>query len=330
MAFTPVAEKYRGKVQEVILGATREQGGTRAFTVTVGGEAALPFLHFEGQIPHRPVVGMEIWDVAPADWPPCFNEYFGDVFHNPAAWARKCVAEYGADLVVLHLKGADPDLLDASPAESAAVVGKVLTAVGCPVVVLGCGKAEKDSQVMPAVAEAAAGENLLLGVAEQNNYKSLAAAAIVHKHTLIAQSPIDINMCKQLNILITEMNLPPNRIVIDPTTAALGYGLEYGYSIMERARLGALHGDVMLAMPMIGHVGPEVWRTREATAPAGESPGWGEQFERAILWEATTAAVLLQAGMDILVMRHPLAVRLVRQNIAELMEENNLGASRSL
>jgi acetyl-CoA decarbonylase/synthase complex subunit delta len=324
MVFSPVLEKYRGKVQEVVLGATREQGGTRSRTVTVGGETALPFLHFEGQIPHRPVIGMEVWDMAPTDWPACFDPYFAAVFHDPAAWAKKC-EELGADLIVLYLKGADPDQRDAAPEQCAAVVKSVLEAVGCPLVVIGCGKPEKDNLVMPAVAEAAAGENLLLGSAEQENYKSLTAAAIVHRHTIIAQSPIDINICKQLNILITEMNLPAGRIVIDPTTAALGYGLEYGYSIMERARVGALQGDMMLSMPMIGHVGTEVWRSREATAPVDEFPGWGEQPDRGVLWEATTAAALLQAGMDILVLRHPEAARLIRQNIDELMERDCTG-----
>lgn len=319
MAFTPVKEKYRSKVGEVVLGATKEQGGTRAYTITVGGEAALPFLHFEGEIPNRPVVALEVWDVAPTDWNACFDKFYGDVYNDPAAWAKKCVEEYGADLIVLRLKGADPDVKDASPEDCAKVVKDVLAAVGCPLVVIGCGKAEKDNQVLPVVAEAAAGENLLLGVAEQENYKSLTAACMVHKHNIIAQSPIDINICKQLNILITEMNLPANRIVIDPTIAALGYGLEYGYSIMERARNGALQGDNMLAMPMIGNVGYEVWRVKEANASVEDFPGWGEQEPRGILWEATTAMALLQAGLDIVVMRHPKAAALVKQNIEELM-----------
>jgi acetyl-CoA decarbonylase/synthase, CODH/ACS complex subunit delta len=199
------------------------------------------------------------------------------------------------------------------------VVKDVLAAVACPLVVIGCGKPEKDNQVMPAVAEAAAGENLLLGVAEQENYKSLTAACMVHKHNIIAQSPIDINICKQLNILISEMNLATSRIVIDPTIAALGYGLEYGYSIMERARNGALQGDTMLGMPMIGNVGYEVWRVKEANASVEDFPAWGEQEARGILWEATTAMSLVQAGMDIVVMRHPKAAKLIKQNIEELM-----------
>ena len=320
MAFIPAKEKYRRKVGEVVLGATPEQGGTRGYTITVGGESALPFLHFEGEFPHRPIVALEVWDMAPTDWNACFDPFYGDVYNDAVAWAKKCVAEFGADLIVLRLKSADPDLKDSSPEDCAKTVKAVLAAVECPLVVLGCGKAEKDNLVLPAVAEAAAGENLLIGVAEQENYKSLTAACMVHKHNIIAQSPIDINICKQLNILITDMNLPADRIVIDPTIAALGYGVEYGFSIMERARSGALQGDNMLAMPTIGNVGFEAWRTKEANAPVTDYPGWGEQETRGILWEATTAMALLQAGMDILVMRHPKATAILKQNIAELME----------
>lgn len=320
MAFSAMKERYRNKINEVVLGATKEEGGTRGYTVTVGGESALPFLHFEGEIPNRPIVALEVWDVAPTDWHESFTTYFGDVFDNPAQWAKKCVEEYGADVIAVRLKGADPDVADASPEDCVKVVKDILAAVSCPLIVLGCGKAEKDNQVLPAVAEAAAGENLLIGSAEQENYKSLAAACMVYKHSLIASSPIDINICKQLNILITEMNLPAERIVIDPTTAALGYGLEYGYSIMERARIGALQGDKMLAMPILGNVGHEVWRAKEANISAEDMPGWGEQPSRGFLWEATTATALLQAGMNIVVMRHPAAVALVKQNITELMK----------
>jgi len=324
MALEIYKEKYRSKVGEVVLGATKEQGGTRSHTITVGREAALPFLHFEGEIKNRPVVALEIWDMAPEDWNPCFQKYYGDVYNDPAAWAKKCVDEYGADLVLLRLKSADPDLKDSSPEDCAATLKKVLEAVGVPLIVLGCGKAEKDNLLYPVIAEAGAGENLLLGVAEQDNYKAITSACMAHKHNIIAQSPIDINICKQLNILIAEMSTAlVDRIVIDPTIAALGYGIEYSYSIMERARNGALQGDKMLAMPMIGNVGHEVWRTKEANIPAEEEPGWGELEERGYLWEATTAVAYLQAGMDILVMRHPEAVKLVKQNIDELMQDNS-------
>lgn len=324
MAVEILKEKYRSKVGEVVLGATKEEGGTRSHTITVGGESALPFLNFEGETPNRPVVALEVWDIVPEEWNPCFKPYYGDVYGDAGAWAKKCVEQYGADLVLVRLKSADPDLKDSSPEECAATVKKVLEAVGVPLIVVGCGNNEKDNQLYPVVAEAASGENLLLGVAEQENYKAITSACMAHKHNIIAQSPIDINICKQLNILIAEMStLMANRIVIDPTIAALGYGIEYTYSIMERARNGALQGDKMLAMPMIGNVGLEVWRSKEANLPQEEEPGWGEQEERGVLWEATTAMAYLQSGMDILVLRHPRTLELVKKQIDDLMKDNS-------
>ncbi|NMA92273.1 MAG: acetyl-CoA decarbonylase/synthase complex subunit delta [Firmicutes bacterium] len=323
MALEILKEKYRSKVSEVVLGATREEGGTRSHTITVGGESTMPYLHFEGEMPNRPVIALEITDIVP-DWHPCFGEYYDEVFADTAAWAKRCVDKYGADLVQLRLLSADPDLGDSSPEECAETVKKVLEAVGVPLIVVGSGKAEKDDRVYPVIAEAAAGENLLLGVAEVENYKAITSACMAHQHNVIALSPIDINICKQLNILIAEMSMAmARRIIIDPCMSALGYGIEYTYSIMERARLGALQGDKMLAMPMIGNVGFEAWRTKEANVPTEENPGWGERGERAILWEATTAMAFLQAGLDIVVMRHPRAAALARQNIDELMQDNS-------
>lgn len=324
MAVEIFKEKYRSQVREVVLGATKEEGGTRSHTVKVGGETALPFLHFEGEIPNRPVVAMEIWDIVPEEWPASLKGYFEDVYADPGAWAKKCVEQYGADLIAIRFKGADPDIKDASAEECVVTLKKVLEAVGVPLIVYGCGKAEKDNAIIGPLAEAAAGENLLLGVAEQDNYKAVASAAMAHKHCLIAQSPIDINIAKQLNILIAEMSTPLlDRIIIDPTVAALGYGLEYSYSIMERARFGALQGDRMLAMPTIANVANEVWSKKEAFIPVEEQTGWGDQAERSLSWEATTAAALLQAGMDILVLRHPKAVELIKKHIDELMQDNS-------
>lgn len=324
MAVEILKEKYRSQVREVVLGATKEEGGTRSHTIKVGGETALPFLHFEGEIPNRPVVAMEIWDIVPEEWPASLKSYFEDVYNDPGAWAKKCVEQYGADLIAVRFKSADPDIKDASADECIATLKKVLEAVGVPLIVYGCGKAEKDNAIIGPLAEAAAGENLLLGVAEQDNYKAVASAAMAHKHSIIAQSPIDINIAKQLNILIAEMSTPLlDRIIIDPTVAALGYGLEYSYSIMERARFGALQGDRMLAMPTIANVGHEVWSKKEANISAEEQPGWGDQAERSLTWETTTASALLQAGMDILVMRHPEAVQLIKKQIDELMQDNS-------
>ncbi|MDS1030707.1 CO dehydrogenase/acetyl-CoA synthase subunit delta [Bacillota bacterium LX-D] len=321
MAVEILKEKNRSAVQELVLGATSENGGTRTKTITVGGDSALPFHQFEGATPNRPVVAMEVQDIKP-EWNDAVLKYFADVADKPGAWAKKCVEEYGADLIYLKLDGAHPDGANRSVEQCVATVKEVLAAVGVPLIVVGCENEEKDHEVMTAVAEAAAGENLLLGFAETDNYKSLTAACMVHKHNIIARSPLDINMCKQLNILISEMNLALNRIVIDPSIGGLGYGIEYAYSILERARLGALQGDKMLSMPIIATVGFEAWKTKEAGASEADYPEWGPQEERGIMWESTTASALLQAGAHILLMRHPKSVEIVKKQIEQLMVSN--------
>lgn len=317
-------DRNPSSVITVTLGATKEQGGTRTTTIKTGGMSSLPFLHFEGEAPNRPVIAMEVVDRNPAEWNEEIRKPFEGVLDDPAAWAGKCVDEYGADMIFLRLQSADPDLGNSSPEKCIATVKSVLSAVGVPLAVVGCGIDEVDNAVISAVAEACAGENLLLGFATQNNYNTIVAACMVHKHTVIAQSPLDINICKQLNIMITEMGLPPEKIIIDPSIGGLGYGLEYSYSIGERGRLGALQGDRMLSMPTLGTIGIEAWKAKEANVGIDEFPGWGDQAERGILWEATTAAALLQSGLDILVMRHPEAIRIVKKNISELMTKNSL------
>jgi len=318
MSVALVKERYSSKVGEVVLGATSEQGGTRTSSITVGGDNGMPFLQFENEITNRAVIAMEVTDVVP-DWSESITKQIGDIINNPVAWAKKCVDEYHADLIYLKFDGADPEGENRSPEDCARIVKEVLAAVGVPLIVEGCDDAEKNNEVITAIAEAAAGENLLIGVAEQDNYKSIAAAAMVHKHTLVARSPLDINICKQLNILINEMGLPLNKIIIDPTVAGLGFGIEYVYSIMERARLGALSGDKMLSMPMICTVGHEANRCKEAYASVKEFPGWGDLEDRSVLWEAVTASGVLEVGASILVMRNPRSVALVQKHMAEMI-----------
>lgn len=315
-------EKFTGRVQEVVLGATKEEGGTRAYTVKLGGSSTLPFLQFEGEIPNRPVIAFEIWDIKP-DWNECFAEYYGDVWEDPVAWAKKA-EELGADVIYLKLRGADPELENSkSPDECAKVVKAVLENTGAPLMVEGPGNPEKDNDVLQAVAEAAAGENIAIGLAEKDNYRGIAAAAMMGKHCIIGRSPVDINILKQLNIMITEMGVAPEKIINDPLTGGLGYGIEYSYSIMERARWGALIGDKMMAFPVVCLAGPEAWRAKEANAPLEDAgPGWGEQKPRGIMWEAMTAAALLQAGGDLVLMRHPEAAKLVKKHIESLMVAN--------
>ncbi|MEW6621536.1 MAG: acetyl-CoA decarbonylase/synthase complex subunit delta [Bacillota bacterium] len=321
MAVAILKDRNPSKVLEVTIGATKEQGGTRSHTITVGGDSALPFMHFEGSIPNRPVIAMEIQDRIPK-WNDSLKSELGDVWGNPTEWAQKCVEDFGANLIYLKLDGSHPDEENYSPDKCAQTVKSVLEAVSVPLIVCGCDVEEKDNEVLPLVAEAAAGENLLIGSAEQDNYKTLTAACMVHKHSIIARSPLDINICKQLNILITEMNLPSDRIIIDPAIGGLGYGIEYAYSILERARLGALQGDKMLSMPIIATIGYESWKTKEASVSIDDYPNWGQQVERGILWEAVTATSLLQAGVHILLLRHPKTVQLVQNTIDELMKPN--------
>lgn len=311
-------EKWTGRVREVTLGATSAEGGTRRQKVTVGGEATLPFLHFEGEIPHRPAIAIEVQDRYPDDWSPLLLEAWGDVLHDPAAWAQKAEA-LGADLIALSLKSASPELGNTGATEARSTVERVLKATGLPLIVYGPGQAEKDNEVLVAAAEAAKGERIALGNCEDKNYRTIVAAALAHDQLVIARSPIDVNLAKQLNILITDMRLEPNRILMDPTTGALGYGLEYTYSVMERLRLAALTGDSMTQLPIICTAGEEAWRAKESKVNVGVPAAWGEWKERAVLWEALTATTLIQAGADVVVLRHPESVAIVAKTIAGLM-----------
>lgn len=319
MALELVREKWSNAVQTVVIGATREEGGTRGSAVKCGGEEGLPFLFAEGKIPHRPVIAMEVLDTPPDDWPQALTSDLGSVITDPAEWAARCEKEFKADLICLRLSGAHPDAQNKSADELIKTVRDVLKATAIPLIIVGCGEDKRDNEILPLVCQAAKGERILIGEATQDSYKTLTASALADGHSIIAQSPIDINIAKQLNILISDMALPQDRIVINPTVGALGYGLEYAYSIMERARLAALSGDKMLSMPFICFVGYEAWRAKEARARQEEFPAWGGQSERGIIWEALTSTAFLQAGADILVMRHPKSMELVRNHIEELM-----------
>lgn len=318
MPLVDIKEKWSGSVTELTLGATKEEGGTRTTKITVGGSNTLPNLTYEGQNPHRTAVAMEVFSKTPEDWPDMVSSCFTGVLNNPAAWAKKNVEEYGADLICLKLDGAHPDRGNASPKECADVVKSVLAAVGVPLIIWGCGVEEKDNEVLPVVSQATAGENCLLGTITEKNYKTLVASAQADGHKVIAESPLDINIAKQVNILASDMGFPLERLVIFPTTGALGYGMEYAYSIMERGRIAALNADKILGLPVICDVGYEAWRAKEAKASEKDFPAWGEQAKRGVLWESITATVLLQAGAEILIMRHPKAVAAIKKTIAKL------------
>ena len=318
MSVPDVKEKWSGSVNPVTLGATQADGGTRGSTVTVGGQAGIPYLDFDGQSPNMPAFALDVLDKEPVDWPQPLAEVYGDVWSDPAAWAKKA-KELGADLINLRLLSTHPDEGDCSAEQAVQTVKTVLEACDLPLIVWGCDVPQKDQKVMPKVAEAAQGENCLLGSVTEDEYRTLTAAAQAYGHKLIAQSPCDINKAKQINILVTDMGYPLQQTIIYPSTASLGYGMEYIYSILERGRLAALSGDKLMAQPVILDVGYEAWRAKEARSGDEVADVWGPAAQRGPAWEAITATNLLQGGADIIILRHPKALEVVRNTAKQLV-----------
>jgi acetyl-CoA decarbonylase/synthase, CODH/ACS complex subunit delta len=296
-------ESYTGTIKEITLGK-----GDKA--VTVGGQACYPFYSFEGDMPHKPVIAMEVWDMEPEEWPESAISHFKDVLSDPAAWAKKCVDEFGAKIIVLQLKSTDPNGQDASPEDAAATVKKVLEAVDVPLIVWGTSNIEKDEAVLKKISEETHGANLVIGPVEDKNHKGIGASAMGYGHTVISSSPIDINLAKQVNILLENLGMPLDRMIVDPTTGGLGYGLEYSYSVMERLCMAALtQGDDKLQLPMINNLANEIWKCKEAKQSVDEAPTLGDPERRGILMEAVTAVIYLLSGASVLIMRHPEAIR---------------------
>lgn len=314
MAFQPSKQVYSGKIRELTLG-----NGDRA--VTIGGKGVYPFHVFEGEMPHPPHVAMEVWDKDPgAEWSETAKAPFKDVLGDPAAWAKKCVDEYGAEIIVVQTKSADPNADNRAASEVAGVVRLVAEAVDVPLVVWGVANHEKDSEVMRLAAETCAGRRLAFSPVEEGDYKQIGAACLGYKHVVVASSPIDVNLAKQLNILLGNLGVANGDIVIDPTTGGLGYGLEYTYSVMERILQAALtQEDEKLQQPIIVNVGNEVWKSKEANLSAEEAPLLGDPEKRGVAMEALTAVSLLLAGADVVILRHPESVRLVKGYIQKMM-----------
>jgi acetyl-CoA decarbonylase/synthase complex subunit delta len=308
MAIELMMEKCSGSINTVEIG----KGGK---AVKIGGETALPFLFDEGVMPNPPVAALEILDCEPADWPDSLKAIFGDALRDPVMWAVKCVKDFGAKALCLRLQSTHPDFGGRGADDVIPVVKSIIKETSAPLIVMGGGDDEKDNDVLPRVSQALKGENCLFGTATQNNYKTLTVTALADGHSIIAESPIDINIAKQVNILITDMGFNPQKIVMHPTTTSLGYGMEYVYSIMERGRLAAFIGDKMLAMPFILFVGSEVWKMKEAKEASAA---------QGINWEIATAVSMLQAGGDLLVMRHPEAVKKVMKYIDIAMNRGGI------
>lgn len=314
MAFEFPKEKYTGKIVEVTIGK-----GDKA--VKLGGQDAMPLCNFEGSFPNKPIVAMEVYDKAEVTdtWCEAAKAPFADVLGDPVAWAKKCIDQYGAQAICLQLASTDPNGLDSSADEAAALVKKMAEAISVPLIVWGCENSEKDAEVLGKVAEVCDGMNLVLGPAVEDNYKKIGGAAIGYGHTVVAQTPIDVNMAKQLNILLNNLGVPMNKILMDPSTGALGYGIEYSYTVMERDRITALkQGDEKMQSPLICDIGKYCWKTKEASISAAEEPSFGDATTRGVLWETVTATDLLVAGADCVILRHPESVKVLKKVIDDV------------
>ncbi len=320
MAFEVYKESYTGNIKEVTLG----QGDS---AVKIGGENCYPFYLFEGEMPNKPMVAMEVWDMEPPEWPEAAKAPFADVLGDPAAWAKKCVDEYGADIIVLQLKSIDPNDKDASAEAASATVKKVAEAINVPLLVWGVLNKDKDEEVLKKISEDCEGMNLVLGPVEDKNHKGIGAAALGFGQSLISSSPIDVNLAKQVNILLENLGVSMDKVIIDPTTGGLGYGMEYSYSVMERLTMAALsQGDDKLQMPMVNNLGQEVWKCKEAKLTGDEAPTLGDPENRGIMMEAVTAISYLLSGSNLLVMRHPEAIRMTKSYIDLMIDGGEANA----
>jgi len=314
MALEIPKEKFVGKTVQTRLGATAEQGGTRGKSLLIGAAEGLPFHSFEASNPNPPLIGMDVVDTLRGIDDQLKN-MMGDVIADPVSWAKSCESEWHADFVVLKLMSANPEEENRSTEECASTVREVLKAIKLPLIVYGSGSYEKDSKLMEDVSGAAAGERIFIGLAEEDNYKSFAAAAMSNGHGIVGFSNLDINLAKQIAILLMDYGVNREDILIDPLQAALGVGLEYSYSVIERLRQGALMGDASLQTSIICDCSV-AWNAREALDANGKL---GKVTSRAINWEVITAETSLIAGADLLIMRHPESVKMIREVSGSLL-----------
>jgi acetyl-CoA decarbonylase/synthase complex subunit delta len=298
MEYKAPVEAYTGVVREVTIGKGNK-------SLKIGGENILPFHSFDqGSNPSQVKFALEILDMEPQDWPEHLIEPFRDVISDPVKWAKKC-QNFAVDAVSLFLLSTDPTVKDAPSDKAAALAKKVAEAIDVPLIVYGSGDEKKDAEVLSKVAEACDGMNLLIGPVVKENYEVVGKAVLDHGHTAIALTPLDINLLKELNVKLSKF-FPAEKIVIDPESTALGYGMEYSFSLMERVKqIGIITKDNMTMMPIIANLGGECWKTKQAK----------ENKERGLLWEGITALSLLLAGANILVLRHPETLKLIKDTI---------------
>jgi CO dehydrogenase/acetyl-CoA synthase delta subunit len=304
-------QAYSGAIREVSLG-----NGSKI--VPVGGAATLPFQLFEGAMPRKPLIAMDVLDVKPEEWPATLARHFEGVLDNPVAWAQKCINDYQAEAICISLVSTDPNGMNRPAAEAARIAAEVVKAIEVPIIVWGCGNGEKDTETLRELTAIIGDKKICLAPLEDKNYRSLGATAMAFQHAMVASSPIDVNLAKQLNILLENLGVPLNSVLVDPSIGALGYGIEYSYSVMERIRLAALtQKDEKLQVPFICNLGREVWKAKECRLPSDEMIG--DQETRGILMEAITASCMLMAGGEVLIMRHPKAIAMTKSLVNGLL-----------
>ena len=320
--FSPPHEEFTGRIHEVTLGATRSEGGSRGKSLVIGGADAPPFVYTNKPPAHPPVFALDVFDME-VPLPKVLKAGLGDVMGDPAEWARLNVKKFGADMVSIHLMSTDPLIRDTSPADAARTVEDVLQAVDVPLIIGGCGDPHKDAEVFTKVAEVAAGERVLLNsvtldMTQAKTLEGVAMAAKKYGHAVLGFTGLELNKAKELNRRLYEY-LPPESIVMDLTTVALGYGLEYSFTIHERARYAALMGDTELQHPTIS-ASTNAWAAREAWMQMDAQ--YGPRELRGPLWETLNALTLLFAGIDLFMMMHPAAIRTLKDTVQMLMQQD--------
>ncbi len=304
--------QYSGVIRSVKMG---NDGNEKM----VGGSASMPFQLFEGEHPNKPLIAMEVADVQPDEWPETLSRHFSDVFDNPVAWAQKCVNTFGAEAIAITLGSTDPNGMNRSAADAAKTAADVIAAVDVPVIVWGCGNSDKDTETLRDITSVIGDKKVCLSPLEDSNYRTIGATAMAFQHPIVAASPIDVNLAKQLNILLENLGVSLDTVLMDPSIGALGYGIEYTYSVMERIRIAALtQQDEKLQVPIICNLGCEVWKAKETKLPSDDMIG--DQETRGIMMEALTASCMLMAGGEVMIMRHPKAIALAKAMIAGLMD----------
>ena len=313
MAFTPKTAAYSGKINAVTLGT-----GDKA--IVIGGQNVLPFYTFDGSIENAPKIGVEISDAAENWTVPGLVEFYAGCT-TMAERAAKAATMDGADFLALNFESADPNGANRSVADCVADAKAVAEATDLPLVILGCKNLEKDGELFSKIAEALQGKNILIMSAKNENYKTVGASvALAYGQKVGAETADDINLAKQLNIMLKGLTVNPANIVMDIGTAAVGYGYEYAASTFDRIRLAALQqGDADLQMPILATVSLDTWGVKESTASEEDEPAWGDQEERAINMEVSTAAADLVGGADAVILRHPASVATIKKFISELI-----------